>query len=257
MLKQARLSDPCAIYDNEWQKPNGGAVRVLGSWRYVFTCRERSSFQRVQWGTTPKCHQLDIRIYFAGQIGALMTWPWSSPTLVYSLCEMRNLDARGGFNCWTWTMWANNRGAGARALARSFNYKRYVSLTDVWEAASLDEWLYNGGLLQGCVLLLADRAGLLRRPLSSLGDALIWMGALLDACLAGPQVGHTWWIAYVFIGIWLEAIRHDLSPRRDLLWKPWMKSEFLRFLVERHVFEDALRVQSLWEVRKLLSAPSP
>ena len=127
----------------------------------------------------------------------------------------------------------------------------------IWEAASLDEWLYNGGLLQGCVLLLADRAGLLRRPLSSLGDALIWMGALLDACLAGPQVGHTWWIAHVFIGIWLEAIRHDLSPRRDLLWKPWMKSEFLRFLVERHVFEDALRVQSLWEVRKLLSAPSP
>ena len=24
-------------------------------------------------GTTPKCHQLDIRIYFAGQIGALIS----------------------------------------------------------------------------------------------------------------------------------------------------------------------------------------
>ena len=28
-------------------------------------------------------------------------------------------------------MWATNRGAGARVLALSFNYKRYVSLTDV------------------------------------------------------------------------------------------------------------------------------
>ena len=62
----------------------------------------------------------------------------------------------------------------------------------IWEAASLSEWLYNGGLLQGCVLRLADRSGLRRRPLS--------VGALLDACLVGPQVGHTWPLILALFG---------------------------------------------------------
>ena len=38
----------------------------------------------------------------------------------------------------------------------------------IWEYASMDGWLYNGGLLQGCVPLFANRSGLLRRPLSAL-----------------------------------------------------------------------------------------
>ena len=43
----------------------------------------------------------------------------------------------------------------------------WIGLGRYLEHAPLDEWLYNGGLLQGYVLLLADRAGLLlRRPLS-------------------------------------------------------------------------------------------
>ena len=39
LSKPKRLPDSCVAHDNEWQEPNEGAVRVLGSWRDVFTCR--------------------------------------------------------------------------------------------------------------------------------------------------------------------------------------------------------------------------
>ena len=39
LSKPKRLSDSCVAHDNEWQERNEGAVRVLGSWRNVLTCR--------------------------------------------------------------------------------------------------------------------------------------------------------------------------------------------------------------------------
>ena len=82
----------------------------------------------------------------------------------------------------------------------------WIGLGRYLEHAPLDEWLYNGGLLQGYVLLLVGRSGFLTlcgTPLECWARdrqaVRTWPEVNTPHESAGLQVGHTWWIAHFFI----------------------------------------------------------